>query len=115
MVDDIAGGFFQRKREVEDGLFRQTLRPGEFLKGFDGAHDFLGRGVQFQRHEMPLSPTLSPWDGERGPTFNARIAMSSDCGAPAAKARTFWSNPAVMAEADWPASVAASASRRSLP
>ena len=41
--------------------------------------------------------------------------MSSDCGALPAKARTFWSKPAVMAGADWPANPPASASSRSLP
>src|SRR4029077_17406258 len=108
VIDDIAGAFLEGQREVKDGLFGKALGTRKFAQSFDAAHAFFGGGVQFQRHEPP---SRSPFPF----TFSARIAISSDCGAVPANARTFWSSPLVIALAVWPPKAVASASNRSLP
>src|SRR5208282_4825529 len=104
MVDDVAAALFQRQSQTEYHFFWHALRLREILHRLDGAHDFLRRGLQFQRHLRP--PPI---------TFKVKMAMSSDCGAPLTNARTCRSNPVVMSGAPWPEKAAASASNRSLP
>ena len=57
----------------------------------------------------------SPGQLETPPTLNVSIAISSDCLAEPANARTFSSKAAVMVLADWPDTALRSANRRSLP
>jgi hypothetical protein len=47
VVDDVAAAFFERKGEAEEVFLGHLFFPAEGLECFDGAHDFLGCGVEF--------------------------------------------------------------------
>ncbi len=110
VVYDIAAGFLERQREAKQSSLWNTLVMTEFLQRFHGAHHLFRSGVQFQSH-APGAFCPDAVEAKR----KERMAMSSDCGAVPANARTFCSNPAVMAGAESPAKAPASASSRSLP
>jgi hypothetical protein len=50
VVDDVAAAFFEGEGEAEEVFLGHLFFPAEGLECFDGAHDFLGCGVEFESH-----------------------------------------------------------------
>ena len=101
VVDDVAAAFLQGQRQAEEVLLRAlaSRRPNS-CKASTARMTSSGvacssRIIRGPPSREEVAPAL--------PIRSVRMAMSSDCGAVPAKARTFWSKPAVMAGADWPA------------
>src|SRR5580765_8287240 len=102
MVDDIAGAFLQGQCQTEDVLISKLALAPKLLQSLHGPHDFLRCCLQFEHHAPASKCLLSP------PILMVRMAISSDCGAVPAKARTFWSNPDDRSGADLVAKAIAS-------
>jgi hypothetical protein len=56
VIDNVATALFQCQHKSEQDLLRDTIRPGQLLQYFHGAHHFRGRGVQFECQASPSFP-----------------------------------------------------------
>src|SRR5215813_13020968 len=112
MIDNVAAALLQSQRKAKKRFFGNTLCPAEFPQRFHGPHDLIRLGIQMQDHaRFSVSGRAVLWPT----TCKVRMAISSDCGALAAKARTFRSKPSLIAAAAWPDKPPQSVRRRSLP
>src|SRR5215813_13789729 len=85
MIDNVASAFFQSQGQAEDFPLSKLLLPAKPLECFHRAHDFFRCSVQFQNHErFSFRKALSEWF----PTLRESMAISSDCAAEPANART---------------------------
>src|SRR6185369_695932 len=87
--DDVAAALLERQRQAVQDSVRHLFGAPEFLQRFHRPHHFLRRRLQFHSHSASAFPS---WGVQAEFTFKARIAISSDCGAVPANARTSRSN-----------------------